>query len=217
MMTSSSHIVPRSLPRRRRIWQIAGVFASVAVIIGATLALTRDARSASTTDPAAVARVAADLPRLVGAFDRVQGAEDRLPGDPVADLEALGDAQPGESPLMARRLNVAGGSDVYLWPKSDGACFSSPGPAGCFHTKRLAEQGAILATSFSSESTAVQVLGVVASGVREVRFRLDDGSRKVATVQDQGFFVVLPSDPISAHWVKPDGGIGALTGLVSRP
>lgn len=216
-MARSLRPTPRARARRWRVLQVAGLGASLALVIGGTLALSRDARSASNADPAAVARVAADLPGLIKVFGRVQRAEDRLPGDPAADLEALADAQPGESPLMARRLDLPGEPEVFLWPKRDGACFSSPGPAGCFDTDRLAEQGVILATRFSSESTAVQVLGIATIGVRRVEFEFDDGSSRVATVQDQGFFVVLPSDPNSARWVKSDGSTGVLTGLVVRP
>jgi hypothetical protein len=161
--------------------------------------------------------VPADLRELVPAFRREQRADDQLPGDPLAALEAQGDRQPGENPLLARRLDARDAHDVYVWPMVEGVCYASPGPGGCVPTTQLREQGVAVATSFTSRSPTVRVFGLAADGVEEVVFGVSDGSEQTVGIRDGAFYLELEADPTEMRWARPNGEAMMQRGLVVRP
>jgi hypothetical protein len=98
-----------------------------------------------------------------------------------------------------------------------GLCYHPPGPAGCFDSAHLAEQGVVLETAFSSATPEVRVFGVAIDGIASVRFELDDGSEREAPVQDNAVPLDLAADSVEATWRNPDGSTGRQNTLVIRP
>ena len=122
------------------------------------------------TADAASAPVRAVPPELAGlmhVFDRAQVSSDVIPGDPAATLERLDDLQPGENPLLARRVRLATDLDGFVWPMSNGVCYSSPGPSGCYPTHLLRKSGVLVGVEFSGDSQRVRVFGIASDGVRK--------------------------------------------------
>lgn len=189
---------------------------TMAAAVALSLALGSTAGEATTTgaaERADIEAVAPEIPELIAGFRRAQTATDRLPAN--GNLPA--DLQPGENPLLARRLGGTGGPATYAWPMKDGVCKVANRGGGCAPTSLLAERGVLLGTSFSSDERAVYVDALAVDGVREVVLTLEDGREITAAIENNAFNIVLPADPVRASWVKPDGSREVQTDLVPRP
>ena len=148
----------------------------------------------------------------LGVFRRAQRAGDVMPGARAA-IAAAGDRQPGEDPTLGRRQDVAGGQTAYLWPKTNGICYASPGPSGCFPLRVLEERGVVLGTAGHSGAPETRVYGIVVDGIHEVAFDLDGGRRVSVPVEDNGLLADFAARPLQASWRNPDGTIGRHRGL----
>jgi hypothetical protein len=199
----------------RTIWLAAAGAGTAALATSAALALGQSSDIAQRPEPAPpVKSVPRDVADQLSAFRRAQAPSDKMPGDPVADLEKTGTRQAGENPVLARRLAVGSRGQAYAWPMADGVCYASPGPAGCVPTKLLEQRGATIATSSSSTSPTVQVFGLAADGVKSVDLDLETGQTVTARVQDGAFYIELAADPLQARWTLADGTIMTQAPLV---
>ena len=167
------------------------------------------------TDRAAVERVSAKLPQLLGEFRRARHQSDRMPGDPVGALQSLGDAQPEENPALSRRLDLSGDQHVYAWPMRDGVCYSSDGGGGCIPTALLEERGVFVGTGYLSEHARPdgtgrewQLFAIARDGISELRVTLQDGSEISRAIQNNGILLRPPTAPVEARWQNLDGTAG---------
>jgi hypothetical protein len=133
-------------------------------------------------------------------------------------LEQFEDRQPGEDPSLSRRLTLSPDVDAFVWPLTNGLCYSTAAGAGCVPTRLLRRNGVVVATSFTSDSPIVQVFGLAAPGIERVEFRLNGtGETVAAEVAAGAFYIELMNDPRSASWTNPDESTGTQKGLVPRP
>jgi hypothetical protein len=188
------------------------VFLVVALTSGAMTATLLAATAGNdpnvVTPDAASAPMRAVPPELAGlmhVFDRNQVSSDVIPGDPVVTLDRLGDRQPGENPLLARRVRLPTDLHGFVWPMSNGVCYSSPGPSGCYPIDLLRKSGVLVGIEFSGDSRIVRVFGIAIDGVETVTLALADRTQLTATVTDGAFYVDATDDPIQARWTMPDG------------
>lgn len=198
-----------------------GVGAALALIACGLLLLNGVARGGGSLGSkedqrAAVSSKAPGLPDLVRAFRRDQVEADRIPGDPIADLDATGTRVAGEDPRLSRRLRL-GHRAVYVWPANDRACYAFRNAGGCVPMDMLKSEGVVVNTIFTSANPTVELFAFVAPGVRDVRVRLADGTEREASIADDAFAMTVTADPISVAWLNPDGSQGRRTGLVVRP
>jgi hypothetical protein len=197
---------------------IAGL--ATALAVGVTLAIAQGpgpgSGSSSVVRDADGAGLAPELPHLIAAFAREQTATDRLPGDPVRALEEVGDAQPGESPQFARRLET-GGTFVYAWPKTNGVCYSWAGSAGCTPTSVLAGQGVVIGTRMTTDRQVsgapreVTVAALARNGIKEIEFVFGDGRSTFRPVENNALLWHPPELPAAAQWENPSGTRGLRT------
>jgi hypothetical protein len=196
------------------LWLVVSSAAAVVLVAGVALAF------GPAGDTAGLPASGQSMPRAVAeqmsAFRRAQVPADKMPGDPVADLEESGDRQVSENPLLARRFDVGADKQAYAWPMADGVCYASPGPAGCVPTALLEQRGASIATSFTTDSRVVRVFGLAVDGVKAVELDLTDGRTVTAPVRGGAFYVELASDPLQARWTMPDGSVATQSSLVMR-
>jgi len=201
----------------RTIWLAACAAGTAALLTGAALALGRDVHVAVRPDPAPpVQTVPREVAEQMSAFRRAQGQSDRMPGDPAADLQAVGDRQPGENPALARRFKTGRSQDAYAWPMAGGVCYASPGPAGCVPMELLRRRGATIATSSTGDSPIVQVFGLAADSVKTVQLDFHDGRTVTVDVHDGAFYLELTADPVRARWTMADGSQQTQAPLVIR-
>lgn len=203
-----------SVVRSRVLPSVAIVAIVLGVSVGVAYGGGEQARDPA-AQRAAVQSKAPDLPNLVRAFQRDQNASDRIPGDPVADLEASGTLQDGEDPTLARRLAVSK-DPVWVWPANGRACYAFAGAGGCVPTAELRKRGVLISTAFQSSDAAVVLFGLVAPGVRDLKVALTDGSVLTPKVVDDAFTLTTTSDPLRATWTSPDGAAGTQEPLVVR-
>lgn len=187
---------------------------ATALAVGVTLAVAHGGGSEHNTRsderPAdGAGAISPELPRLVSAFRREQTRADRLPGDPVADLDKSGDARPGESPQFSRRMEIAAGP-VFAWPESDGVCYAWAGSAGCTPTAVLAENGVIVGLRvIPGEETVVTVAGLARDGVDNVELVFRDGRSRIISIESNAFLFEPSEVPVEVRWLNPDGTSGA--------
>jgi hypothetical protein len=194
------------------------VAAITASVIGGTLAFAGDGDRPGTTGETAalgretVAHAAPQLPQIVAAFRRTPTPDDQLPGgDGSEALDQIGGA-PGENPTLARRLQPRGAPAAYVWPMSNGVCYSWGGSGACAQTADLVREGVLLAYGYTSRTAQPQwdLFGLVRDGIGSVEITLQDGSELTAQVQDNAIRTILVSAPVEARWTKPDGTPGGL-------
>jgi hypothetical protein len=189
--------------------------AVTALVIGVALAFaggaeTEDAPGAGAeTDRVVVDALAPGLADLVTAFRRRQSAEDILPGgDPVEALKQIGDAQPGEAPTLARRLQPMGGGHVYVWPMADGVCAQWDSAITCGTIPDLRDDGALLGFTYTGgESARWDLLALVNDGIDKISIRLKNGQQVTPAVADNSVLVTLSVPPVEVRWMKPDGTV----------
>jgi hypothetical protein len=192
----------------------AGLAATVAILVllGTALAVgatTGDLDRVPATADHRVAAIAPALPELVGAFRREQVSSDRLAGEPGDAVDAA-DRQPGEAPGLARKVGVAGGRAIYLWPATDAVCLSHAWSGGCIPTDLLASQGAVVGTRFVAKSTETgapvrQAIVLARDGVSEVEIRMTDGETVTADTAANAAIVNLAAPAVAAEWRGVDG------------
>jgi hypothetical protein len=160
-------------------------------------------RGVSHTDRSAVETVAPGLNELIGVFQESQEAMDRLPlrGALPADL------QPGENPLLARRIGGATGPAAYAWPMRDGVCKTARFGGGCSPISLLAKEGVLIGLSVSGSEKAVYVDALAIDGIDRVSFTLESGTKVDAELTKNAFEVRLPEAPRRAEWHLPDGSL----------
>lgn len=197
-------------PRRTRLVAVvlaALVVTALAVLIP-TVLVAEPSSSQTKADPPVTA-VDAATSKLLSVFDRPQTEADRLPlPAPGADEDAHSDKTPGESYDLSRRAMTDGGAPVYLWPRNDGACFSTGHVSSCANAQDIAKQGAIVTFSGGQEDgkTLIRVAGIARDGVKQIQVTLADGTASTAPVSDNAFAVDLADMPRSVQWDTPDGG-----------
>lgn len=197
-----------------------GTAAATAALSTAVLAIAADGKpenGAHGGRPSPVSTIPAKVAGVLAAFRRDATPSDEMPGDPVAALEAVDDWQPGENPLLARRLTLASGNYGYVWPMLDGVCYGSPGAAGCVSIDVLRARGVLITTASSTDSPMVKVFGIAVDGVKAVTMTLADGSEVVAPFNGGAFYVEVTSDPTTARWKKPDGTPVEQSPVLVRP
>jgi hypothetical protein len=141
-------------------------------------------------------------------LDRPRTESDQLPQPaPGADQDAHSDRTAGESYDLSRRAMTAGGDPVYVWPRNDGACFSTGHVSSCADAAEIARQGSIVTYSGGQEDgkTVIRVAGIARDGVKEIEITLADGTTATAPVSDNAFAIDLASVPRSVRWSTPDG------------
>jgi hypothetical protein len=155
--------------------------------------------------------LAPDLPQLLSAFRREQTAADRLPGNPVEALAALGDARPGESPQFSRRLQTGDGP-VYVWPETGGICYAWRGSGGCTPTSVLADNGVVVGLRVTQESPGappeVSLAGLARDGIGHVEAVFDGGTTQAIKIENNAFQVNPSSIPLEVRWTNRDGSRG---------
>jgi hypothetical protein len=161
--------------------------------------------------------VSPELRGTLGIFRDERTAADVVPGDPAADLQRLGSAQPGENPSASRRVVLPlRASAAYLWPMKGGVCSSW---GNCVPTSYIREHGIALSTDVAvgrdGSYTEVQLAGMVRDGIREVRFLLADGDLVSVPVQDNVFWVDLTGQarPTEMRWDDVGGSHARTTGI----
>lgn len=166
-------------------------------------------------DSAAIRAVAPQLPELLSPFRKPKTAADEIPGDEVQAVTDLGAAaQPGESPNLSRRLELANGEYVYLYPVANGVCKSWDAGTGCTPTRVLADRGVVVAftatrDSPTDETPEVSVFALARDGIDEVQLILADGRTLTERIQENGALVGLTEVPVEARWRNPDGSLGS--------
>jgi hypothetical protein len=189
-----------------------------AVAVGGGLAVAdggtsdRDVRRSAIGASPGVAALAPQLPELIAAFRRDQDAADRLPGNPVRALEQLGDARPGESPQLARRLETGNGR-IYAWPEAGGVCYAWSGSAGCTPTYVLADQGVVVGLRVINggpdRPEEVIVAGLARDGIQSVTLLFENGGPENVAVKDNGFIAYPSTIPMEVRWTDPGGTPGS--------
>lgn len=172
----------------------------------------RDMPSSARSGPPRVGGLAPQLPDLIAAFRREQTAGDRLPGNPVKALAELGDARPGESPHLARRLETANGP-IYAWPEAGGVCYAWSGSAGCTPTQVLADQGVVVGLrvigGVSGRPREVTVAGLAQDGIDSVTLLFQNGRADNVAVNENGFLAAPSTIPTEVRWSGPGGTPGS--------
>jgi hypothetical protein len=211
-MTPPSHgqaQVSRIDSRRRRATGLALV---AAVIVGVAIGASR------IEAPQAEAQaVGAELRGTLAIFEGGRTATDDVPGDPAADLQRLGSAQPGENPSASRRAALSlRGSPAYLWPMTGGVCSSW---GNCVPVSYIRSHGIALSTEVAvapdGSYTEVQLAGIVRDGIGEVRFLLADGDEVSVPVRDNVFWVDMTerARPTEMRWDDAAGPHTRPTGI----
>jgi hypothetical protein len=182
---------------------VTGATAIVAgLAVGVALALADggfSGASHSIDSPRGEARLSA----LMRAFRDSREAADALPPHAVEAIEASGDRQPGETPALSRIIRPAPGRVAFLWPMTDGLCYGSPGPSGCFPLDLLEQRGAVLGSRYGRTSSGVEyahIFGIAADDVSEVRVSLDTGRTVAVPVRDNGLWAEFSTTPVRASW-----------------
>jgi hypothetical protein len=152
----------------------------------------------------------------LGVFRQARTSADDQPGDPAADLRAVGDAQPGEDPTQSRRVDLPTGT-VYVWPMTGGVCASF---GNCIPVSYLRKEGVALTTQSHVRDAGaydyVRVFGIARDGVSEVRFVLDSGKEVAIPVRSNVFSADFGSDwPHEMRWDDDTGNHRESTGVSS--
>lgn len=189
--------------------------AAVAVVVLLALAvliptvLVAEPSSEQTKADPPVTAVDATTGALLSVLERPRTASDRLPVPAAgADQDAHSDRTPGESYDLSRRAMTVGGDPVYLWPRNDGACFSTGRVSSCADAATLKNEGAVVTFSGGQEDgkAVVRVAGIARDGVKELELILADGTTTTAPVSENAFAIDLTTMPRSVQWSTPDGG-----------
>jgi hypothetical protein len=194
--------------------------AITALAVGTTFAIASGGDSAQDpsasgdagADQLAVEGVAPGLPSLVSAFRRTQLVSDKIPGgDASLALEQTGDAQPGENPNLARRLQPGGGGEAFVWPMSNGVCYQWSAAIACNPTATLEKEGASVGVLYTrGNPSELDVFILVRDGIGEVDIALQDGKRFARVVQDNAVRVTVTEQPTEVRFTQPDGTEGVV-------
>lgn len=194
----------------------AGIALGVLIALAVALWLVAGGGWSQARAEAADPEIAATL----GVFRGERTAQDDMSGNPLETLRQTGDAQPGEDPSQARRIEVAGANrPAFLWPMTDGVCYSGPkGGGGCVPIATLRQSGVEVAVSSAIRRDDLtymyaRVFGIVRDGVEAVTLSFADGSERAVDVRDNVFFADLAEVPEKVSWqdsrgnhVKPISG-----------
>jgi len=188
---------------------LAALLVVVALAVVIPTVLVADPSSPQTKADPPVTAVDATTSGLLSVFDRPRTASDELPQPAAgADPGALSDRTAGESYDLSRRATPEPGADpVYLWPRKDGACFSTKGVSSCADASDIAQHGAIVTYSGGQQigEGVTRVAGIARDGVRAIEVTLADGTTATAPVVDNAFSIDVSSPPQETRWVTPDG------------
>jgi hypothetical protein len=166
---------------------------------------------ASQTDGEALAvSTNSELRATLGVFARAQTRRDAFPLDPQARFTQASDAQPGEDLTRSRRVDLGTHGPVYLWPKSGGVCYGSPGGTGCVPVQLIRQRGIALALKGTIhradlQYVGVRLFGIARDGIDSVRIGFADGRETAVSVTDNVFLADVGDMPQDIRWTDADG------------
>lgn len=196
----------RTITKRRLTITAAAVVCAAAVAIPTTL-LARSSDGIESAPVPPVTAVDATTEQLLSVFRGPRTDADALP-QPRDAVRPTGDELPGEAYELSRRTDPAGGSDpVYLWPKNDGACFSTAGISSCADAEAIARREVVfgLYSGHAIEAGAIRLAGFARDGVEQLTAVLDGGETVAVPISDNAFRVDLSEPATELRWVGPDG------------
>lgn len=184
----------------RHVLLAAATLAAVAAISPVLLA------TADTDDPTSnpVSTVDSETQDLLGeAFDGPRTASDDVPVPPAgADLIEPEPVE-GENYDLSRRADQPGtAGPVYLWPKDEGACFSTQGVSSCADNDDLAERGVIV-SMYQGEAIAAgytRTAGLAKDGIAEVTLTFASAEPVTIPVSENAFRFDSVEPPTEVRW-----------------
>jgi hypothetical protein len=191
--------------------RVAGVLAGGATLVacGALLIPLQQAGSTGSGDAGGggmdgSASPSPDVEQKLGVLRRPQVASDRIRIEP--DSMGAVDPQPGENITESRRATFADGA-VHVWPKRNGACFSTQGVSSCADAQDLAEREVLIGIYRGAAvgNGVVRLAGVAVEGVDSLTVGLSGGREVEVATRDNMFLVDLDEPPLVVRWNGPSG------------
>lgn len=180
---------------------------AVAVLIVALATLSPALFATADTDNPTnnpVSTVDSETQALMGdAFDGPRTASDDVPvpggGADLIEPEPV----EGENYDLSRRADQSGtAGPVYIWPKEEGACFSTQGVSSCADNDDLAERGVIV-SMYQGEAIAAgytRTAGLAKDGIAEVTLTFATAEPVTIPVSENAFRFDSLEPPTEVRW-----------------